>query len=199
MEAAVEASGICPEQCDAKPWEPWWSQAIPTRLWHVVGIETSPATRDYVTIVDYYSRFLSLISCPFQTRGVAETEVGDNRPCYNLSEFHCLAKSSGFTYPKTSPHYPPEQRSYWEVCPESQERTGQSQKLKTNPFIQPAWVSKHTSRQREVTCTTWQRRWLHSRGHPAAGAWRQQHISSSPWTCYPSRPDVLKPNDLHPG
>lgn len=47
IEAAVEASGLCPEQCDAKPREPWWSQAIPTRLWHVVGIDTSPRTRDY--------------------------------------------------------------------------------------------------------------------------------------------------------
>lgn len=99
----MEASGICPEQRDAKPREPRWSQAIPTRLWHVVGIDTSPGTRDYVTTVDYYSRFLSLISCPFQNRGVVETEVRDNGPCYNLSEFHCFAESCGFTYPKTSP------------------------------------------------------------------------------------------------
>lgn len=120
IEAAVEAY-LCQERRSANPREPLLSDVIPERLWQVIGTDVFTwNSRDYIVIVDYYSRFFELerlYSCTsaavisklkstMSRHEIAETVVSDNGPSYSSSEFTCFAESWGFTHTTTSPHYP---------------------------------------------------------------------------------------------
>lgn len=121
IEAAVEACSICQERRSANPKEPLLSHAIPERPWQVIGTDLFTwNSRDYIIVVDYYSRFFELerlYSCTsaavisklkstMARHGIAETIISDNGPCYSSSEFQRFAESWGFTHTTTSPRYP---------------------------------------------------------------------------------------------
>ncbi|KAJ8250040.1 hypothetical protein COCON_G00232560 [Conger conger] len=121
IEAAVEACSICQERSSADPKEALLSHAIPERPWQVTGTDLFTwSSRDYMVVVDYYSRLFELerlYSCAatavitklkstMARHGIPETITSDNGPCYSAREFQSFAQSWGFTHITTSPHYP---------------------------------------------------------------------------------------------
>lgn len=121
IEAAVEACSVCQERRSANPKEPLLSHAIPERPWQVIGTDLFTwNSRDYIIIVDYYSRYFELerlYSCTsaavisklkstMARHGVASTIISDNGPSYSSAEFQRFAETWGFTHITTSPHYP---------------------------------------------------------------------------------------------
>ena len=94
--------------------------SVPERPWEVVGSEIMTLKgRDYLVVVDYYSKYPELallndktagtivthLKSIFARHGIPEKLIGDNMP-YGSKEFRQFAQDWGFTVVTSSPEYP---------------------------------------------------------------------------------------------
>ena len=101
--------------------EPLKQTPLPDRPWQRVGTELfSLKSGQYVTVVDYYSRYpeiahlkntdsaavIDKLKSVFARHGVPEVLISDNGPQYSSAEFAEFARSYGFTHVTSSPKYP---------------------------------------------------------------------------------------------
>lgn len=97
------------------------SHEIPSRPWTKVAMDLFHLHgKNYLLIVDYYSKFVEVIelfsttsdyviNCiknTFVRHGIPETVVSDCGPQFNSGIFSNFSKSWGFEHVKSSPHYP---------------------------------------------------------------------------------------------
>lgn len=97
------------------------SHEIPSRPWTKVAMDLFYLYgKNYLLLVDYYSKFVEVIELPFTTsdyvincikntfirHGIPETVVSDCGPQFNSGTFSIFSKSWGFEHVKSSPHYP---------------------------------------------------------------------------------------------
>ncbi|KAK7938626.1 hypothetical protein WMY93_001952 [Mugilogobius chulae] len=121
IETLVGQCSICQERRSANTKEPQLSHAIPQRPWQVVGTDLFAWNgQDFITIVDYYSRYFEMerlnsctasaviakLKAAFARHGIPERVISDNGPCYSAAEFEHFAKMWEFTHITTSPRYP---------------------------------------------------------------------------------------------
>ncbi|KAK7885968.1 hypothetical protein WMY93_025589 [Mugilogobius chulae] len=121
IETLVGQCSICQERRSANTKEPLLSHAIPQRPWQVVGTDLFAWNgQDFITIVDYYSRYFEMeklnsctasaviakLKAAFARHGIPERVISDNGPCYSAAEFEHFAKMWEFTHITTSPRYP---------------------------------------------------------------------------------------------
>uniref|UniRef100_A0A5S6Q5K4 Integrase catalytic domain-containing protein n=1 Tax=Trichuris muris TaxID=70415 RepID=A0A5S6Q5K4_TRIMR len=93
---------------------------LPAYPWQVVGTDIlSFRDKDYLVVVDYYSRYIELWLLPdkttrtvfnfmksmFSRHGMSETIRCDNGPCYSAFEFSQLVKAYLFQLITSSPQY----------------------------------------------------------------------------------------------
>lgn len=101
--------------------EPLLGTPTPDRPWQRIGVDLFELQgRNYVVMVDYYSRFPEVVSLATTTSssviaamkssfarfGIPETVVSDNGPQFSSTEFASFAASYGFSHRTSSPRYP---------------------------------------------------------------------------------------------
>lgn len=153
IEAAVEACSVCQERHSANPKEHLLSHASPEMPWQVIGTDLFTSnSRDYIVIVDYYSRFFQLerlysctsaaviskLKAAMSRHGIPDTVDSDNGPSYSSSEFKIFAESWGFTHTTTSPHYP-QSNGLAEMYVQISKRYWTKPKLKTKTPTSASW------------------------------------------------------------
>uniref|UniRef100_A0A5S6Q698 RNA-directed DNA polymerase n=1 Tax=Trichuris muris TaxID=70415 RepID=A0A5S6Q698_TRIMR len=100
--------------------EPMLPAELPAYPWQVVGTDIlSFRDKDYLVVVDYYSRYIEVSLLPdkttrtvinlmksmFSRHGIPETVRCDNEPCYSAFEFSEFAKAYQFQLITSSPKY----------------------------------------------------------------------------------------------
>jgi hypothetical protein len=93
---------------------------LPDLPWQKVGTDLFELNgRNYVVVVDYYSRYIELMELRskttndvinalrtiFSRHGVPLTVFSDNGPCYAAAEFATFADTYGFSHETSSPRY----------------------------------------------------------------------------------------------
>uniref|UniRef100_A0A8C6KCM5 Gypsy retrotransposon integrase-like protein 1 n=1 Tax=Nothobranchius furzeri TaxID=105023 RepID=A0A8C6KCM5_NOTFU len=121
INATVENCFICQERCAANPKEPLIPHQIPERPWQVVASDRFTwRGRDYLVVVDYYSRYFEVerlfsttagsvikkLKAIFARHGIPEKLVSDNGPQYSCREFKDFAVTWDFVHTTSSPLYP---------------------------------------------------------------------------------------------
>jgi len=116
----VNDCGVCKKFCSTICKEPMIPHEVPSCPWEKVGVDYFMVhNRDFLLIVNYYSKYLEIISMAskttaattetmqvaFSRHGIPNTAIADNMP-FNSSEFHKFAKQWYFTIITTSPNYP---------------------------------------------------------------------------------------------
>ena len=111
----------CLQFRNSNPKEPLQSHEIPSYPWQEVASDLfSWDDKDYVLIVDYYSRYFEVFRLPntlsatviakcketFARYGIPEKFMSDNGPQYASSEFANFAKQWNFQHITSSPRYP---------------------------------------------------------------------------------------------
>lgn len=101
--------------------EPMISTLTPSRPWQRVGIDLFELKRrNYILIVDYYSRFPEVVSLSstsplsaiaatkscFARFGIPNVVVSENGPQFSFKRFATFASGYGFQYATSSPKYP---------------------------------------------------------------------------------------------
>ena len=117
----VSKCSICLENHSSQQKEPMIPHEIPRTPWEIVGTDLfSFKGREYLVIVDYYSRYPEIallknstskeviMHCKsiFSRHGIPLCVKSDNGPCYASAEFNEFAKSYGFSHVTTCPRYP---------------------------------------------------------------------------------------------
>jgi transposase InsO family protein len=100
--------------------EPLLPTPLPDLPWQKVGTDLFELNgRNYVVVVDYYSRYIELMELRskttndvinalrtiFSRHGVPLTVFSDNGPCYAATEFATFADTYGFSHETSSPRY----------------------------------------------------------------------------------------------
>lgn len=117
----VESCSICQERHTSNPKEPLISHQIPERPWQVVASDLFTwQGKDYLIVVDYYSRYSELerlfstkagsvitkLKTIFARHGIPEKFVSDNGPHYSSQEFKDFADTWDFVHTTSSLLYP---------------------------------------------------------------------------------------------
>ncbi|CAI5671962.1 unnamed protein product [Oreochromis niloticus] len=117
----VENCSICQERCAANPIEPLIPHQIPERPWQAVASDLFTwRGRDYLVVVDYYSRYFEVerlfsttagsvikkLKAIFARHGIPEKLISDNGPQYSSREFKDFAVTWDFVHTTSSPLYP---------------------------------------------------------------------------------------------
>ena len=120
IETLVNGCEVCNKFAPTIRKEPMIPHEVPSRPWEKVGVDYFTVhSKDFLLIVDYYSKYPEAISMPsktaaatikamqvtFSRHGIPNTVIADNMP-FNSSEFQKLAKQWHFTIITTSPNYP---------------------------------------------------------------------------------------------
>lgn len=103
------------------PRETLLPSTFPSRPWERVGTDLfKHQGRDYILMVDYFSRWteirvlqnqtsheaVSRIKSIFSTHGIPEVVMSDNGPQFSSDQFSAFAKAYEFTHVTSSPRYP---------------------------------------------------------------------------------------------
>ena len=117
----AENCDICQRSSPRQQKEPMIPHEIPQNPWQIVATDLfSYKGRDYIVIVDFYSRypeFALLNNCTakevimhcksiFARHGIPSCVKSDNGPCYASEEFRKFAQDYGFKHITSSPRYP---------------------------------------------------------------------------------------------
>ena len=101
--------------------EPLLPSSFPDRPWSKVGMDLFELKgKTYITIVDYYSRWIELrllerqtcahtiskIKSIFSVHGIPDVVISDNGPQFSSADFKAFANEYGFTHTTSSPRYP---------------------------------------------------------------------------------------------
>ena len=120
IEHAVKQCTICNKHSNTNQKEPLLPHPVPTHPWEKVGIDFfSLDGRDFLLIVDYYSKYPEVVQMPSKTaqatvsklkvifarHGIPQTVMADNMP-FHSREFTSFAKSWCFHVVTSSPTYP---------------------------------------------------------------------------------------------
>ena len=120
VQEMIQQSQVCAK--DAKPTrEPLIPSPLLDYPWQVVGLDLFELHgKQYLLLVDYFSRYPEVVSLPsatsnavisairpmFARHGIPEVLRSDNGPQYASEEFEKFAKTYGFSYNTSSPHFP---------------------------------------------------------------------------------------------
>jgi hypothetical protein len=111
----------CQQSRPAQRNEPLKPTELPSRPWVKVGADLFKLNnKDYLVMIDYYSRWIELKMCQsttsmaiinkfkqvFATHGIPEELVTDNGPQFASREFANFAEEYGFRHHTTSPYFP---------------------------------------------------------------------------------------------
>ena len=141
----------CLEKQPSQASEPLLPSALPDRPFQKVGIDICEfRNKHYLVQVDYYSRYIDIISLPsltsatvigklenfFSHHGVPETVVSDNGTQFSLAEFRTLADRWNFSHVTSSP---PLSAKQWccGVSSEDHQRDLQAGRHLPCPFVLP--------------------------------------------------------------
>ncbi len=101
--------------------EPLKPHKIPDRPWDKVGTDLfSKEGKDYIVVIDYYSKWIEVKQIPsktsksaikalksiFSRQGIPSEVMSDNGPCYNSSEFAVFCQEWDINHNTSSPGYP---------------------------------------------------------------------------------------------
>ncbi len=121
IEDVIKQCIVCIENQAENAREPMKSHHIPDTPWSKVGSDLFQYEgNNYITVVDYYSKFpevrklskttskavINSMKSIFAVQGIPEEVVTDNGPCYNSSEFAEFAREWNFIHTTSSPGYP---------------------------------------------------------------------------------------------
>jgi len=120
IENLVNDCEVCNKFSSTIRKEPMILHEVPSRPWEKVGVDYFTVhNKDFLLIVDYYSKYPEVISMnsktaaatikaiqgAFSRHGIPNTVIADNMP-FNSLEFRKFAKQWHFTITTTSPNYP---------------------------------------------------------------------------------------------
>ena len=120
IEQEVQSCPVCISYSKQNQREPMLPHAIPTRPWEKVGIDYfSFGGKDYLLVVDYYSKFpevvqvhsktaettIAELKSVFARHGIPSEIMADNMP-FNSRAFKQFSNQWDFTVTTSSPRYP---------------------------------------------------------------------------------------------
>ena len=120
IEKLVSKCAVCNKFKRAQQKEPLMPHPVPSRPWQKVGVDIFTWNkRDYLLVVDYFSRFpevsllvdktaqsvVTELKSLFSRHGIPEELVADNMP-FNSQRMHRFAESWNFTIITSSTRYP---------------------------------------------------------------------------------------------
>ena len=118
IDKLVSACKICQERRSSNPREPMIPTPIPSRPWQIVGTDLFEwEGQDYLSLVDYYSRWIEIkrlnsktspavikkVKELFVTHGIPNRVISDNGPQYASAEFENFAEKWDFQHVTSSP------------------------------------------------------------------------------------------------
>ena len=121
IEELVSKCPHCQELRNGNPKKPLIPRAIPLYPWQIVGTDIFHwQNKDYLLVVDYYSRYWEVVRLGsmkaeyvitelkkiFSRHGIPEEVMSDNGPQYASREFQEFARTWGFRHITSSPRYP---------------------------------------------------------------------------------------------
>ncbi|XP_028416269.1 uncharacterized protein K02A2.6-like [Dendronephthya gigantea] len=121
IEDLVSKCSYCQELRNANPKEPMKPHVVPQYPWQVVGTDIFHwQDKDYLLVVDYYSRYWEVVKLTnmkaeyvitelrkiFSRHGIPEEIMSDNGPQYASREFQEFANAWDFKHVTSSPGYP---------------------------------------------------------------------------------------------
>ena len=121
IEDLVGMCGTCRAHRNALQREPMQPHDVPVQPWEKVGTDLfSYKGKDYLLIVDYYSRFFEVVKLPdtraativtntksiFSRHGIPKIVMSDNGPQYTSGEYKSFSEAWEFSHETSSPRYP---------------------------------------------------------------------------------------------
>lgn len=117
----IEKCSFCQKYCRQQHAEPLKPSLLPERPWVKIGMDLCYMNgKDYVVVVDYFSRWLEIVNLEdtttatlvqkvkniFARWGIPEIVRSDNGPQFSSSLFKAFAIEYGFIHTTSDPHYP---------------------------------------------------------------------------------------------
>ena len=121
IEHTIANCDVCQEHRDSNPKEPMLPGPMPERPWEVVATDLFQwSGRDYLLMVDYYSRFIEVkllentssstvvhhTKSILARHGIPNVIVSDNGPQFTAKEYQKFTREWGVQHTTSSPYYP---------------------------------------------------------------------------------------------
>ena len=121
IEHTIANCDVCQEHRDSNPKEPMLPGPMPERPWEIVATDLFQwSGRDYLLMVDYYSRFIEVkllentssstvvhhTKSILARHGIPNVIVSDNGPQFTAKEYQKFTREWGVQHTTSSPYYP---------------------------------------------------------------------------------------------